>query len=360
MSVFTSLVKRAAKNHRLDLEMIVHLLSSRDPDENHFLFEAADSLGRRSLGAAVHLRGIIEFSNICRRDCLYCGLRKANTRLERYRMTPDEILEAAIQATELGYKTIVLQSGEDPGWQVEELGNLIATLKSKVDVAVTVSIGELRREEYELLFRSGAERYLLKHETANPDLYASLHPDLRFADRVRCLKWLKDLGYQVGAGNMIGLPGQTLEDIAQDILFMQELDVQMAGIGPFIPHPDTPLGGCNGGELDLTLKTIAVTRLLLPIAHIPATTAIGSIDPQGREKALRAGANVVMPNITPTQYRPNYQIYPGKICVGETAGHCRACIENRIRSIGRFVASDHGNAPGFSHTRPSQQVLSPS
>lgn len=342
---YVDLVKKAASRHTLDLEEIICLLEAKEPEQYRQLYAAADVLRQRTMGDGVHLRAIIEFSSYCERNCCYCGLRRDNRTLQRYRMTPEAIVETALAAARLGFKTIVLQSGEEHRWSAADLCEIVSSIKSQADVAITLCIGERTYKEYAALFAAGADRYLLKHETANPKLYAQLHPDLHYDRRIQCLYWLRDIGYQVGAGNIIGLPGQTLEDIARDILLMQELDVEMAGIGPFIPHPQTPLAGAPPGDLELVCKTVAITRLLLPYIHLPATTATGTIDPMGREKVLQVGANVVMPNVTPTQYRPYYEIYPNKICVGEQALDCRRCIERRIHSIGRYVATGYGHTP---------------
>ncbi|MCI2425520.1 [FeFe] hydrogenase H-cluster radical SAM maturase HydE [Candidatus Acetothermia bacterium] len=305
----------------------------------------ADEVRSRYCGDEVHLRGVIEFSNYCIRDCLYCGLRRSNKKLTRYRMTTEEIVERALMGFQAGVKTIVLQSGDDLEYREEDISRIIHLIKAKVDVAITLSVGERDYREYSAWKKAGADRYLLKHETANPVLYSGLHPGQTLSHRLKILGWLKEIGYQVGAGNLVGLPGQTLRDLADDILFMKELDVEMAGIGPYIPHPDTPLGRERGGSLNMTLKVLAVARIVLRDVHLPATTAVGSIHPEGREKALlKAGANVVMPNITPKQYRPLYQIYPGKICLDEDFENCLGCLAKRIESCGRKIAKDKGHS----------------
>lgn len=341
---FKSLVAKAAECHELTKEELVYVLQPEDQEERELLFKKADEVRQNYCGSDVHLRGIIEFSNICERNCLYCGLRRDNKRLNRYRIPEEEILEAATGAYRLGYKTIVLQSGEDSWYTADRLCSIIRKIKEDLDVAVTLCVGERTYEDYRKFRNAGADRYLLKHETANEALYTMLHPGMSFRDRISRLEWLKELGYQVGAGNMVGLPGQTIADLADDILFMKRMDVDMAGIGPFIPHGNTPLGKASGGTLDLTLRVLACARLLMPLVHLPATTAVGTLHPYGREKALQCGANVVMPNITPSRYRKDYEIYPNKICVNEEPEHCRGCIQNRISSIGRTVASDYGHS----------------
>lgn len=297
------------------------------------------------MGDEVYLRGIIEFSNHCVRNCHYCGLRAANVGLRRYRMTPAEIAAIAEKAALLGIGTVVLQSGEDPFWDAPTLAEVIRKIKHRTGLAVTLSVGDRPRKDYALWRQAGADRYLLKHETADPELFRRLRPGTILADRLICIRYLRELGYQIGSGNIVGLPGQTLTTLADDIVLLQELDVEMAGIGPFIPHPQTPLANASPGCVDLTLRVLAVARLALPWAHIPATTALGSADAQGRQKALRCGANVVMPNVGPTDYRPLYQIYPGKICVGEGAEKCKSCLGRMIVGLGRTVGQGPGHSP---------------
>lgn len=325
-----------------DRRRIKELIGDPGGAEARRVLAAADRLRAETVGDAVHLRGLIEFSNYCRNDCLYCGLRRSNRMVSRYRMTPVEIITAAEAGARLGYKTVVLQSGEDPAYTGETMAAIIREIKS-FDLVVALSIGEREPWEYELWRSAGAERYLMRHETADPLLYERLHPGRSLPERIARLKILKELDYQVGTGFMVGLPGQSAEALAADLELALELEAEMVGIGPFIPHPDTPLGGAPGGSVELTCLMVALTRLALPYALIPATTALGSIDPLGREAALRAGANVVMPNLTPRKYRPDYRIYPNKICLGEEAAECRGCITRRIEGIGRKVAGDPGH-----------------
>ncbi|MEW6660975.1 MAG: [FeFe] hydrogenase H-cluster radical SAM maturase HydE [Bacillota bacterium] len=337
-------LKKAADGKDLNLGDLVALLAVEGETKRQ-LFSLADETRAKYMGNQVHLRGIIEFSNYCVQNCLYCGLRKSNRKLFRYRMLPEEVLGIAKRAAQLGYRTIVLQSGEDPCYDAETLAELIGAIKKETGVAITVSVGERRLEDYRLWREAGADRYLLKHETADPGLYVRLRPGHQLASRVKRLQWLRQLGYQIGSGNMVGLPGQTLETLAADLILLKELDVEMAGLGPFVPHGDTPLAGARAGNVDLNLKVLAVARLVLPWAHLPATTSIGTLDPQGRQKALRVGANVVMPNVTPARYREHYQIYPGKICLQEEPEHCRSCVEGWITAMGREVACDYGHSP---------------
>jgi len=344
MKNLQQIIQSAAAGGDLDRATLAALLDSEGEDEA-YLLAAADRVRREKMGDQVHLRGLIEFSNYCERSCLYCGLRRDNRRLARYRMDREEILAVARAGAALGYRTVVLQSGEDSFYSAEMLAGITCRLKNELNLAVTLSVGERSYMEYKLMREAGADRYLLKHETADRDLYRLLHPDMDFDRRRRCLYWLRDLGFQVGSGSMVGLPGQTTESLAADLLFLRELDVEMAGIGPFIPNPSTPLGCVQGGTAAMTLKMIALARLLLPLAHLPATTAIGTIDSLGRQKALRAGANVVMPNITPNRYRRMYEIYPNKICLDDNPAHCRNCIGGIIASLGRTVAADCGHSP---------------
>lgn len=328
----------------LSREEIIFLLSLEEDEDVARLFAAADRVRRACCGDGVHLRGLIEFSNICARNCDYCGLRRDNRKVRRYRMSPEEVIDTSVAVVKKGISTVVLQSGEDSWYTAERMADIIRAIKSQAACAITLCIGERSFEDYRVMKEAGADRYLLRHETANPHLYHRLHPDMRFEDRVRCLHDLKALGYQVGAGGMVGLPGRAIEDMADDAIFVRDLDADMVGIGPFIPHPDTPLSGHPGGALDMTLKMVAVTRIVTRNAHIPATTAVGSIDAYGREKALMAGANVVMPNYTPLEYRVNYEIYPNKRCTAEDPAACHGCMRARIESIGRSIAEGPGHS----------------
>jgi len=329
----------------LSKEEIIFLLSDGFSDKRELL-TAADHIRKQFMGDAVHLRGIIEFSNYCERNCRYCGLRAANRQLKRYRIEEDEIISTASEAVALGYRTVVLQSGEDSFYDADKMAFIVKRLKALPGLAVTLSCGERSAEEYRLWREAGADRYLLKHETADPVLYKQLHPDMTFDNRRRCLYNLREAGFQVGSGCMVGLPGQTLEALADDLLLLKELDVEMAGIGPFIPHPRTPLGSAPAGTVEMTLKMLAIARLLLPQAHLPATTALGTIDPSAHRKALQAGGNVVMPVITPQRYRTLYEIYPhNKTCPDDNPDYGRCCIGKVIASLGRTVAEDPGHSP---------------
>ena len=334
-----TLLEKAQQTHQLTTEEIVQLLAHTQPQP---LFEAADAVRQKNVGDGVYLRGLIEFSSYCKNDCFYCGLRRSNLHAQRYRLSPEQIIEMAHKAVAYGYKTLVLQSGEDLWFDTDKMCHIIQEIK-KLDVAITLSIGEKTREEYATYRQAGADRYLLRIETTNPALYEKLDPDMSWRNRVRCLQDLQELGYEVGSGSLVGLPGQTLQDLAADLLFFKEFPVDMAGIGPFIPHPHTPLAHEKAdGHFDLSLKMMAIMRLLLPDINIPATTAMETLHPQGRMIALQCGANVVMPNVTEGDYRKKYELYPGKICTGDSAAQCRGCIQHKIESIGRFVSPSKG------------------
>ncbi|AGL00467.1 [FeFe] hydrogenase H-cluster radical SAM maturase HydE [Desulfoscipio gibsoniae] len=324
-------------------EYIVALLSA-GTEQMPELLSAADRMRRREVGEAVHLRAIIEFSNFCRKNCLYCGLRRDNRSLPRYRLTEQQILDAAGEAAVLGFRTVVLQSGEDPYYRPADIARVVEKIKSSCDLAVTLSLGEHSRQTYKIWREAGADRYLLKQETADERLFKYLKPDTSLSKRVQCLCWLKELGYQTGSGNMVGLPGQSLHTLAQDIMLMQELDVDMAGIGPFLPHPATPLKDAAPGGLELTLKTLALTRICLPQAHLPATTALCTLTTDGRRMALSGGANVIMPNLTPPAVRSKYLIYPQKADISEKPAVALAEITALLAEMGRPLASGPGHA----------------
>ncbi len=324
----------------LTKQEIINYLSTDDKE----LFTKADAIRKQYVGDEVHLRGLIEFSNICKRTCFYCGLRNENHNLTRYRLSEDEIIEFAKHGAELGLKTVVLQSGEDSYFSIDKLCKIVKAIK-KFDVAITLSVGEKTYKEYKALKDAGADRYLLRIETTDENLYKKLHPNMSFKNRIECLYNIKELGYETGTGCLVGLPNQTIESLANDILFFKELDADMVGIGPFIPHPDTPLGECNldlNKNFDLSLKVMALTRILLKDINLPATTAMETINPNGRIIALKSGANVVMPNITQGEYRKQYIIYPNKICTDESPDKCSVCIRAKIEAIGRSISTGKG------------------
>lgn len=333
------LIKKAEELHQLTKDEIVSLLNSNEYDKE--LFEAADRVRRKYVGDEVHLRGLIEFTNICKRNCLYCGLRAQNSNIKRYRLQPEEIVDLAKKAVGYGYKTLVLQGGEDDYYNVERMTYIIKEIK-KLNVAMTLSLGEKTTEEYKAYKEAGADRYLLRIETTDKKLYEDMDPGMSHEERMRCLEDLKALDFEVGTGCLVGLPNQTMESLAEDILFFKSINADMIGIGPFIPNEDTPLKDEKGGDFTVSLKVMAITRLLLPDINIPATTAMESLNKQGRIIALQSGANVVMPNVTEGEYRKLYALYPGKICVNDTPGHCRNCITGKINAIGRRVSDQYG------------------
>lgn len=315
----------------------------RDDSQNDWLFSLADKVRKENVGDEVHLRALIEFSSTCKRTCKYCGLRAPNHKAKRYNLSPDEIFELAQNAVRLGYKTVVLQSGENDYYTKDMMCEIIERVKS-LDVALTLSIGERSFEDYKAFKDAGADRYLIRIETTDEDLYRQMHPNMSFENRVKCLENLKILGYELGTGCLVGLPNQTLESLVEDILFFKKMDVQMLGIGPFIPHPNTPLFNAPVGSFTLALKVMALSRLMLPNINIPATTAMETLNPNGRILALQSGANVVMPNVTMSEFKTKYEIYPNKICINEHPNKCRGCIEGKIKSIGRYVSTGYGDS----------------
>lgn len=333
------ILSRALRGEDLSKADITALLSLQDPAP---LFAAADQVRRQFVGDEVYLRALIEFSNYCKNDCLYCGIRCSNTKATRYRLSPAQIIQTAQNAAAYGYKTVVLQSGEDILFNTDTLCHIIREIKH-LGLALTLSIGEKTHAEYAAYRQAGADRYLLRIETTDKALYERLDPGMSWNNRVRCLHDLKELGYEVGSGSLVGLPGQTIESLADDLLFFKSLPVDMAGIGPFIPHPNTPLANESAaGHFELSLKMMAIMRLMLPDINIPATTAMETLHPQGRLLALQCGANVVMPNATDREFRAKYELYPGKICTGDTPDKCRGCIQRKIESIGRTVNGSYG------------------
>lgn len=312
---------------------------------NEPLAEAADIRRRENYGDKVYIRGLIEFTNYCRNNCYYCGIRRDNKKAERYRLTKDEILLCCDEGYKLGFRTFVMQGGEDPYYTDEMICDIVSKIKSRYpDCAVTLSIGEKPRESYQAFFDAGADRYLLRHETADPEHYGKLHPEaMSLEKRKECLFDLKEIGYQVGSGFMVGSPYQTTENLISDLRFLQKLQPDMIGIGPYITHADTPFAEFKSGNVMLTLRLVSILRLMFPYALIPSTTALGTIHPQGRELGLKAGANVVMPNLSPVSVRKLYSLYENKICTGEEAAQCRGCLERRVESAGYKIVTDIGN-----------------
>lgn len=325
-----------------DTELLA-LITQESDDKD--LFAAADAVRREHYGTDVFLRGLIEFTNVCRNDCYYCGIRKSNAHADRYRLTQEQILQSCANGYQMGFRTFVLQGGEDPRNTDAWVCSVVDRIKTAYpDCAVTLSIGEQSRASYQAYFDAGADRYLLRHETASDAHYRKLHPaEMSLSNRKRCLFDLKEIGYQVGAGFMVGSPWQTPKELVADLRFLQELQPDMIGIGPFIPHHETPFADKPAGTLALTLRMLSILRLLFPYVLLPATTALGTISPIGRELGLKAGANVMMPNLTPTDARKNYDLYDNKICMDEEAAKCRLCQEGRVRSVGYQIVSDRGD-----------------
>ena len=340
-----ALIGKLLDEHRLSAKEYEALIAGRDAEAAEILAGAASEVSRRIYGNAIYFRGLIEISNICKNNCLYCGIRRGNTDCIRYRLTPEEILECADEGYSLGFRTIVMQGGEDPYYTDEVVCSLIREIKRRhPDCAVTLSLGERSRESYAALREAGADRYLLRHETANKAHYARLHPaEMSFDNRMRCLRDLRELGYQVGCGFMVGSPFQTNAHIAEDLKFIEEFQPEMCGIGPFIPHEKTPFRDHPAGTLELTCFLLSVIRLICPTTLLPATTALGTIDPMGREKGILAGANVVMPNLSPVSVRKKYELYDGKICTGDESAQCVRCMAARMESIGYRMVVDRGD-----------------
>lgn len=339
-----ALIDQLALQHDLTDEQLLELLDNMDDANRAYLIEKAHETRMEVYGDRVFMRGLIEFTNYCKQNCLYCGIRAENTDVERYRLSVEEVLKCCETGYWLGYRTYVLQGGEDPYFTDERLVEMITAIKKRFpDTALTLSLGERSRESYEKIFAAGVDRYLLRHETASKELYESLHPKMSFENRQACLQVLKDIGFQVGAGFMVGLPGQENKHLVQDLRFLKNLNPHMTGIGPFIPHHDTPLKEEAGGTVDMTVTLLAILRLMLPQVLLPATTALGSLDKLGREKGIKAGANVVMPNLSPTEAKEKYMLYDGKICTGDEAAECRQCIEGRINRAGFTIDMSRGD-----------------
>ena len=313
----------------------------KDEKQNDWLFSLANKIRQENVGDEIHLRGLIEFSNICKCNCKYCGLRSENKNIDRYRMSVEDIVHYAHKGVEMGYRTIVLQSGEDGYFSTDIMCEIINTIK-QLNVALTLSIGERTYEDYKAFKEAGADRYLIRIETTDKNLYQRMHPNMDFENRLRCLQDLRTLGYEVGTGCLVGLPGQTIESLADDILFFKKINADMIGIGPFISHPHTPLKDVQNGDFTLALKVMALTRILLPDINIPATTAMETLNQNGRIIALQSGANVVMPNVTATEYRGKYEIYPGKAQNIEDTQQNKISLEQKIKSIGRTVSTTCG------------------
>lgn len=343
-----NLLEKLEKERMLTKDQWIQLIGSREVYESQAA-ALAKRIREEHFGNQIYVRGLIEFTNYCKNDCYYCGIRRSNPNAKRYRLTMEQILECTDTGYELGFRTFVLQGGEDGYYTDERLEEIIKAIKEKhPDCALTLSLGERSRKSYELFYQAGADRYLLRHETADAGHYQRLHPEeMSYEHRMNCLKELKAIGYQVGCGFMVGSPGQTEETLAEDMLFIQEFQPHMVGIGPFVPHHETPFGREPGGTVEDTLYLLSLIRILKPTVLLPATTALGTIDPRGREKGILAGANVVMPNLSPTNVRKKYELYDNKICTGDEAAECRSCLSNRMKTIGCELVTHRGDAPGW-------------
>lgn len=339
--------EKLIQNHELSKKEYMELLKGwENPKVSRKLTEEAVRLRKQYYGDKVYTRGLIEFTNYCKNDCYYCGIRRGNRHAQRYRLSGEEILDCCENGYALGFRTFVLQGGEDPYYTDERMADIVRSIRRDYpDCAITLSIGEKSYESYKLFKEAGADRYLPRHETASEELYRRLHPEeMLLSHRKQCLYDLKALGYQVGAGFMVGSPGQKMEHLAEDLIFLKELQPQMVGIGPFIPHHETRFANETAGSVELTLFLLSVIRILLPKVLLPATTALGTMDPLGREKGLAAGANVVMPNLSPVKNRKQYDLYDNKICTGEEAAECRDCLEQRVLSTGYRLVAERGDA----------------
>lgn len=345
MEIRKKRIDELARAQILTQEELAAMIVDATPESDEYLFARARAVREAVYGKAVYMRGLIEFTNYCRNDCYYCGIRRSARDAERYRLGREQILDCCETGYQLGFRTFVLQGGEDGFYTDERICDIVRGIKAGYpDCAVTLSIGERERSSYEAFFEAGADRYLLRHETADDGHYRLLHPpELSLAHRKQCLRDLKDIGYQVGCGFMVGSPGQTPECLAEDLWFIHELQPHMVGIGPFVPHHDTPFAGETQGGLELTLRLLAMIRLIKPHVLLPATTALGTIDPKGREKGILAGANVVMPNLSPGDVRKKYMLYDNKICTGDEAAECVNCLGKRIASTGYELVCDRGD-----------------
>ena len=342
------LADRLIAEHRLSAEEYEKLIVGRDEELAEYLAKAAVAEQKRIYGNEIFIRGLLEISNICKNDCIYCGIRRSNRNCERYRLTEEEILACADEGYRLGLRTIVMQGGEDAHFTDEVLCGIVRKIKERhPDCAVTLSMGERSRESYAKLREAGADRYLLRHETADPEHYAKLHPaEMSYENRMRCLRDLKELGYQTGCGFMVGSPYQTAANLAADIAFVESFKPEMCGIGPFIPHHDTPFAKEPAGSVELTCFLLSVIRLVHPHVLLPATTALGTMHPQGRELGILAGANVLMPNLSPVGVRKKYELYDNKICTGEESAQCLRCLATRVEAIGYRLSEGRGDYRG--------------
>ncbi len=345
MSLYT-IIDNIACVRNISFEEMVLLLDTKDDGATDYLAKTARKVADEVYGKVVYKRGLIEFTNYCKNNCLYCGIRNENKHVNRYRLSKEEITACTDQGYELGFRTFVLQGGEDPYYSDEKMCDIVAAIKRiHPDCAVTLSIGERTKESYQRLYEAGADRYLLRHETADEEHYGKLHPhNLCLSNRMKCLQELKEIGYQVGCGFMVGSPYQTYETIYKDLMFIREFEPHMVGIGPFIPHHDTPFKDETAGTLEMTLKLLSIIRLIHPKVLLPATTALGTIHPHGRERGILAGANVVMPNLSPVEVRKDYLLYDNKLCTGEESAQCSVSLHTRIADIGYMLVESRGDS----------------
>lgn len=352
------LINKLEQTQELSKEEWSALIRGRTAETADYLFERARAVRCQYYQHDVYIRGLIEFTNYCKNDCYYCGIRRSNPNANRYRLTKEQILDCCAKGHELGFRTFVLQGGEDGHYTDDIMVDIVKSIRSHFpDCAITLSIGERSYDSYRRLYDAGADRYLLRHETYDSGHYQKLHPEsLTAAHRQQCLWDLKKIGYQVGTGFMVGSPYQTPDNLADDMIFLKKLNPQMVGIGPFIPHHKTPFAEKPAGTLELTLFMLGLIRLMLPKVLLPSTTALGTIAPDGRERGILAGANVVMPNLSPTDIRKDYLLYDNKICTGDEAAECRCCMERRMKSIGYDVVVARGDSLNMEERSPSMNV----
>lgn len=339
------LIETLEREHTLTLSEYKYLLDNRDEEATDLLAQKASAIRKDIYGTSVYIRGLIEISNICKNDCIYCGIRRSNQSCDRYRLSKEQILECCEEGYLLGFRTFVLQGGEDSFFTDEVMCDIVRQIKKTYPgCAVTLSLGEKHRDSYQKLFDAGADRYLLRHETADKEHYRLLHPtEMSYEHRMQCLVDLKEIGYQVGCGFMVGSPYQTTTSLAKDLKFIETFQPDMCGIGPFIPHKATPFGDKAAGSVTLTCYLLSIIRLIRPNILLPATTALGTLDPNGREMGILAGANVVMPNLSPISVRKKYELYDNKICTGDESAQCKSCLSARMQSIGYEIVTDRGD-----------------
>lgn len=353
------LIDRLEQERCLNRDDLAALIAANSTELREYAGRKARAICDTWYGKDIYIRGLIEFTNYCKNDCYYCGIRRSNSCAVRYRLREEEILSCCREGWNLGFRTFVLQGGEDPYYDDDRMVSLIQQIRREYPAcAITLSIGERERESYERFREAGADRYLLRHETAVESHYRQLHPaELSLEHRKQCLRNLKEIGFQTGCGFMVGSPGQTAEHLAEDFLFIKELQPEMVGIGPFIPHQDTPFAGAEPGSLELTLYLLSLLRIQQPDLLLPATTALATIHSQGREMGIQAGANVVMPNLSPVGVRDKYSLYDGKVCTGEESAECRHCLQSRVESIGYRIVVDRGDHYGTEKNKKKERQI---